>query len=88
MTKNEWVDFGLMNGALGAVKGFIWPQGGDPASADSRKRDQFVSSWSSMNFAAACMPTVAAALGDRNALFGTADCGCAEWSGAEVGSVW
>ena len=38
LTRNLWTDAGLMNGALGVVKGFVWPAGGDPNSSDSRKR--------------------------------------------------
>ena len=38
LTRNLWVDAGLMNGALGCVKGFVWPAGGGPNSTDSRKR--------------------------------------------------
>ena len=38
LTTNEWVEAGLMNGALGWVRGFMWPQGGDPASADPKLR--------------------------------------------------
>ena len=29
-----------MNGALGWVKGFLWPEGGDPGSKESKKRAQ------------------------------------------------
>ena len=32
LTHNLWVEAGLMNGALGTVLGFVWPQGGDPHS--------------------------------------------------------
>ena len=28
----------LMNGAIGTLKGFMWPEGGDPNSSDSTKR--------------------------------------------------
>jgi hypothetical protein len=35
---NLWVEAGLMNGALGYVQGFVWPQGGDPESKESKKR--------------------------------------------------
>ena len=38
LTKNLWVEAGLMNGARGRVKGFMWPEGGDPRSTDSRLR--------------------------------------------------
>ena len=34
LTHNEWTEAGLMNGAAGEVRGFIWPQGGDPNSTD------------------------------------------------------
>merc|ERR1712078_978064 len=30
LTSNEWVEARLMNGALGYVRGFMWPPGGDP----------------------------------------------------------
>ena len=30
LTRNEWVEAGLMNGAIGTVRGFVWPEGGDP----------------------------------------------------------
>ena len=30
LTHNEWVEAGLMNGALGYVRGFVWPEGGNP----------------------------------------------------------
>ena len=30
LTSNEWVEAGLMNGALGYVRGFMWPEGGEP----------------------------------------------------------
>ena len=43
LTHNEWVEAGLMNGALGWVRGFVWPEGGDPRSAPSRSRPLFVS---------------------------------------------
>jgi len=38
LTHNLWVPAGLMNGALGTVRGFVWPENGDPASDDSTKR--------------------------------------------------
>ena len=38
LTHNLWVEAGLMNGALGTVRGFIWPKGGDPTSTESKKR--------------------------------------------------
>ena len=38
LTDNVWVEAGLMNGALGTLKGYMWPEGGDPNSLDSRLR--------------------------------------------------
>ena len=38
LTHNLWVEAGLMNGAMGTVRGFVWPKGGDPASIDSKLR--------------------------------------------------
>ncbi len=38
LTQNEWVEAGLMNGALGYVRGFIWPKGGSPGAVDSSRR--------------------------------------------------
>ena len=38
LTSNEWPEAGLMNGALGWCKGYIWPEGGDPNSKDSSLR--------------------------------------------------
>ena len=37
LTKNEWVEAGLVNGALGCVRGFAFPEGSDPRSEDSAK---------------------------------------------------
>ncbi len=37
LTDNLWVEAGLMNGALGTVKGFVWPEGGDPTSKVTKK---------------------------------------------------
>jgi hypothetical protein len=34
LTVNLWTEAGLMNGALGWVKGFVWPDGGNPGSDD------------------------------------------------------
>ena len=34
LTANEWVEAGLMNGALGWVRGYILPEGFDPTSRD------------------------------------------------------
>ena len=41
LTMNLWVEAGLMNGAMGYVRGFIWPPGGDPGSTDSKLRAPF-----------------------------------------------
>ena len=30
--QNLWPEAGLMNGAMGWLRGFVWPQGGDPSS--------------------------------------------------------
>ena len=38
LTQNLWVEAGLMNGAMGTVRGYCWPRGGDPRSEDSRLR--------------------------------------------------
>ena len=38
LTHNEWVEAGLMNGALGYVRGFVWPKGGDPNAIDPEKQ--------------------------------------------------
>ena len=38
LTQNRWVEAGLMNGALGVVRGFLWPRNGDPNSPVSRLR--------------------------------------------------
>ena len=38
LTQNLWVEAGLMNGALGIVRGYMWPEGGDPHSQDPEKR--------------------------------------------------
>ena len=38
LTRNLWPEAGLINGALGFVRGYVWPRGGDPNSQDSRKR--------------------------------------------------
>ena len=32
LTANEWVAAGLMNGALGYVRGYVFPEGFDPTS--------------------------------------------------------
>ena len=38
LTQNLWVEAGLMNGALGVLKGYMWPEGGDPNSGQSEKK--------------------------------------------------
>ena len=38
LTQNLWVEAGLMNGALGHVVGYMWPENGDPHSEDSKLR--------------------------------------------------
>ena len=38
LTRNLWVEAGLVNGSMGTVKGFVWPQGGNPTSSDPKKR--------------------------------------------------
>jgi hypothetical protein len=38
LTHNEWVDAGLMNGALGYVKGYVFPVGGGQMATDPKKR--------------------------------------------------
>ena len=38
LTQNLWVEAGLMNGALGHVVGYMWPEGGDPHSKDPTLR--------------------------------------------------
>ena len=38
LTQNEWVEAGLMNGAIGTVRGVVWPEGGDPHSQISGKQ--------------------------------------------------
>ena len=38
LTRNLWVQAGLVNGAMGVVKGFAWEQGGDPNSTVSTER--------------------------------------------------
>ena len=38
LTANEWPEAGLMNGAMGWVRGYIWPEGGDPTSKDPTLR--------------------------------------------------
>ena len=40
LTQNLWVEAGLINGALGVVKGFMWPQGADPYSERQEERGQ------------------------------------------------
>ena len=38
LTQNLWVEAGLMNGALGHLVGYMWPEGGDPHSSDPKLR--------------------------------------------------
>jgi hypothetical protein len=38
LTQNLWVEAGLMNGALGIVKGFAWPEDADAQSEQVEKR--------------------------------------------------
>ena len=38
LTDNTWIEAGLMNGALGTLKGYMWPEGGDPNLKDSKLR--------------------------------------------------
>ena len=38
LTQNLWVEAGLMNGALGVVRGYMWPRGADPHSANVEER--------------------------------------------------
>ena len=38
LTQNLWVEAGLMNGAMGTVRGFVWPLGGGPHAKDPKKR--------------------------------------------------
>ena len=33
LMQNLWVEAGLMNGAMGTVRGFVWPTGGGPECA-------------------------------------------------------
>ena len=38
LTQNLWVEAGLMNGAMGIVKGFMWPENADPQSERIEER--------------------------------------------------
>ena len=38
LTQNLWVEAGLMNGALGVLRGYMWPEGGDPHAKEKAKR--------------------------------------------------
>ena len=38
LTQNQWVEAGLMNGALGVLRGYMWPEGGDPHAALKKQR--------------------------------------------------
>lgn len=35
LTSNLWVEAGLVNGAMGTVVGFVWPEGGHPGAKES-----------------------------------------------------
>ena len=37
LTSNLWVEAGLVNGAMGTVRGFVWPEGGHPGAKDTKK---------------------------------------------------
>ena len=39
LTQNLWVEAGLMNGALGVVRGYMWPEGADPHHKKVEKRN-------------------------------------------------
>lgn len=41
LTRNLWIQAGLVNGSTGTVKGFVWPSGADPNSSDPRRRAPF-----------------------------------------------
>ena len=38
LIENLWIEAGLMNGAMGTCRGYMWSEGGDPNSLDSRLR--------------------------------------------------
>ena len=38
LTQNLWPEAGLMNGALGFLRGYMWPEGGDPHHESIAKR--------------------------------------------------
>ena len=38
LTQNLWPESGLMNGAFGWLRGFVWEEGGDPDSADTKQQ--------------------------------------------------
>ena len=38
LTQNLWVEAGLMNGAMGVLRGYMWPDGADPHSAKPELR--------------------------------------------------
>jgi hypothetical protein len=38
LTHNLWPESGLMNGAFGWLRGFVWVDGGDPHSADTKQQ--------------------------------------------------
>ena len=35
LTSNLWTEAGLVNGAMGTVKGFVWPEGGHPGAKET-----------------------------------------------------
>ena len=37
LTSNLWVEAGLVNGAMGTVRGFVWPEGGRPGAKETEK---------------------------------------------------
>jgi hypothetical protein len=38
LTQNLWPEAGLMNGAFGWLRGFVWEEGGDPHSEDTKQQ--------------------------------------------------
>ena len=41
-TQNLWVEAGLMNGAMGVLRGYMWPEGGDVRIPKSARRCAFL----------------------------------------------
>ena len=39
LTQNLWVEAGLMNGAMGTVVGYMWPENADPHNSDPAQKD-------------------------------------------------